>query len=220
MQQFEHNVPGAGGRHLALVGPAPTLYQRRIKRAIDVAVAGSALVVLSPLLGATALAVRVSLGRGVLFRQARVGHHGADFEMLKFRTMRHSRRLSQLHFHGPDRRTTHKTTDDPRHTRLGRFLRRSSLDELPQLLHVVRGEMSLVGPRPELSTIVERHGLRSHQRHTVRPGLTGEWQVTHRVNGTHLHECFDDDLPYVRDVTFRRDVSVLLRTLRVVANGS
>ena len=220
MQQFEHNVPRRDRRHLALVGPAPTLYQRRIKRCLDVAVAGTALVVLSPVFVGTAVAVRVSLGRGVLFRQSRVGYHGHDFEMLKFRTMQPSRRLSQLQFHGPDRRTTHKTVDDPRHTRLGRFLRRSSLDELPQLVQVLRGEMSLVGPRPELSTIVDRHGLRDHPRHTVRPGLTGEWQITHRVNGTHLHECFDDDLPYVRDITLRRDLAVLVRTLRVVANGS
>lgn len=220
MEQFQHNGPRAGRRHLALVAPAPTLYQRRIKRWIDLAVASAALVVLWPVIVATAAAVRLSLGPGVLFQQTRVGRDGHNFEMLKFRTMRPSRRVSQLHFPGPDRRVTHKTADDPRHTRLGRFLRRSSLDELPQLLHVIRGEMSLVGPRPELASIVDRHGLRSHPRHSVRPGLTGEWQVSHRLNGTHLHECFDDDLPYVNDITFRRDLQVLRRTVRVVANGS
>ena len=219
MEQFEHDG-ATSGRHLALVGPAPSIYERRAKRAVDVAVAGVAIVVLSPVLLATATAVRLSLGRGVLFRQTRVGRDGQNFEMLKFRTMQPSRRVTQFHFHGPDRRTTHKTADDPRHTRLGRFLRRCSLDELPQLVHVLRGEMSLVGPRPELATIVDRYGLRDHPRHTVRPGLTGEWQITHRVNGTHLHECFDDDLPYVRNITFRRDLQVLVRTVRVVANGS
>ena len=182
--------------------------------------AGTALVMLTPLLAVTALVLRITLGRGVLFRQSRVGRYGEDFDMLKFRTMRSSRRVAQIDPDGPDRRTTHKTAHDPRHTSIGRLLRKTSVDELPQLLHVIRGEMSLVGPRPELSSVVDRYDLRSHLRHTVKPGLTGEWQIELRGNGQLLHECFDADLSYLRNVTFRNDVRVLVRTVGVLFRGS
>jgi len=111
--------------------------------------------------------------------------------------------VTQVEFSGPDRR-----------------VRKTSIDELPQLLHVVWGRMSLVGPRPELSTVVDRHGLRDHPRHAVKPGLTGEWQITHRGNGKNLHETLDDDLPYLENITFKNDLSVLLRAVTVVAKGS
>lgn len=201
------------------VPPVATTYSRWGKRALDVVAGSVLLVVLSPVLMLAALAVRVSLGRGVVFRQERVGLNGEDFVMVKFRTMQHSRRNAQRPFDGPDRRQTHKTTDDPRHTGVGALLRKTSVDELPQLVHVVSGRMSLVGPRPELSSVVDKLGLRSHRRHSVRPGLTGTWQITHRSNGTHLHECFDDDLAYVDDVSLRGDLSIMRRTIAVVLNA-
>jgi len=205
---------------LRLVAPPGSFYVQAGKRAIDLVVAAAALVALAPVMGAIALAVRISLGRGVLFRQTRVGKDGADFEMLKFRTMKPSRRVTQLEWNGPDRRVSHKTTEDPRHTRVGRFLRRMSLDELPQLINVLRGEMSLVGPRPEISSIVDRYRLREHPRHAVTPGMTGEWQITHRSTGAPLHQCFDSDLPYLTNVSLSNDVRVLARTVAVLGSGS
>lgn len=141
--------------------------------------------------------------------------------MYKFRTMRHSRRSATASaYSGPERRSTHKHPADPRHTAVGRFFRKTSLDELPQLVHVVTGKMSLVGPRPELSSVVDAHGLRDHPRHTVRPGLTGPWQVTRRAEHVPLHECFDDDIDYVEHLSFRGDMAILARTVGAVVHGT
>jgi lipopolysaccharide/colanic/teichoic acid biosynthesis glycosyltransferase len=112
---------------------------------------------------------------------------------------------------GVDRRLTHKTVHDPRHTRVGRFIRKWSLDELPQLLNVLKGDMSLVGPRPELVQVARRYDLLDHPRHLVRPGITGLWQVS-KSRGSLLHENVHIDLDYVRKVTFVGDCKILLRT--------
>ena len=205
---------------LSLVPPAPTFYQRWGKRMLDVTIASVVLMVALPIMAVAALAVRISLGRGVVYRQRRVGYRGYDFEMMKFRTMKHCRRTQQRDWSGPERRQTHKSTHDPRHTTVGRVLRKTSLDELPQLIHVVLGEMSLVGPRPEISEVVDRYRLRNHIRHSVRPGLTGAWQTEHRGSGKMLHECFDVDIDYVKNVTFRRDLRYLTQTIRVLTSGS
>lgn len=113
-----------------------------------------------------------------------------------------------------DRRQTHKSDRDPRHTPLGRLLRRASLDELPQLWNVVRGDMSLVGPRPELKAVVERDGLASHPRHLVRPGITGPWQLGPARN-IRLSKNLHYDEGYLETMSFSADVSLLIRTLRV-----
>ena len=158
--------------------------------------------------------VAVTLGHPVLFRQRRVGLDGEVFEVLKFRTMRPDRRsraLDVIH----DRRLTHKTPKDPRHTRVGRFLRRYSLDELPQLINVVRGEMSIVGPRPELESVVAAYPPGLEQRHLVKPGLTGLWQVSARGDGP-MHENGQWDLDYVERASFRTDVAILVRTPRAL----
>src|SRR5947209_4902151 len=148
-------------------------YQRWAKPAIDVTVAAGLFLVLLPVLAAVALAVRVSLGRGVLFRQERIGLRGRPFTIYKFRTMASDRRGQDLPFVGQDRRRTHKHPNDPRHTALGRVLRKLSIDELPQLFNVLRGDMSLVGPRPELPNVVSRYEPWQHQRHVVKPAITG-----------------------------------------------
>jgi len=208
---------------LRIVPPAArrgSFYQRLGKRAFDLAAASVLLLIAAPLMLAAALAIRISMGSGVVFRQRRVGHGGRDFDMVKFRTMKPSRRSEQREWAGADRRVTHKSSADPRHTVVGRVLRKTSLDELPQLIHVVRGEMSLVGPRPEISAIVDREGLRDHVRHSVRPGLTGHWQISHRGTGEMLHECFDVDIDYATNVTFRRDLSLLVQTVSVLTKGS
>jgi lipopolysaccharide/colanic/teichoic acid biosynthesis glycosyltransferase len=158
-----------------------------------------------------AAVVRVTMGKGVFFRQERVGKDGRTFEVLKFRTMRHDRRQSQHPIDIADRRRTHKHPNDPRHTRIGRFLRQSSLDELPQLVNVMRGEMSLIGPRPELVALVEKYPDWQHARHAVRPGMTGLWQVSARGERT-MQECVDIDLDYVEQMSMWLDLRTALAT--------
>jgi len=117
-----------------------------------------------------------------------------------------------------ERRYTHKTEKDPRHTRLGSLLRKSSLDELPQLLNVLTGDMSLVGPRPEILSVAERHNIRSHARHMVRPGITGLWQIS-ELRSELLHENVHVDLDYVRKVTFLEDMRILFATVGAVISS-
>jgi lipopolysaccharide/colanic/teichoic acid biosynthesis glycosyltransferase len=213
--------PGGGGREdarrpeLVVVRHRPGAYARWGKPVLDRTLAVALAVVLAPVVTAVTLAVWLGLGAPILYRQQRVGLGGVTFRMLKFRTMAPDRRQGRsAGYVGPERRRTHKTPDDPRHTRLGRFLRRTSLDELPQLWNVVRGEMSLVGPRPELVEIVGRYEPWQHRRHLVKPGLTGLWQVTQRANGEglmHLHTA--TDLQYVDNLGFRTDMRILWRTI-------
>lgn len=187
-------------------------YVRLVKPVVDVVLAVVAIVVSLPLLALVALGIRIRLGKGVLYRQSRVGKDGVVFEVLKFRTMAEDRRLEQVLYVGPERRHNHKSADDPRHTGFGRFLRKWSLDELPQFFNVLRGEMSVVGPRPELVTIVERYEPWQHDRHQVRPGITGIWQVSER-NGTPLHEATHLDIEYVETVSLLTDLRILVQTI-------
>lgn len=193
---------------------AESPYGRCVKPVIDRAAALVLCVLLAPVAAAIAVVLLASLGRPIVIRQRRVGRNGRVFGMYKFRTMHPCRRKE----HRPipssaDRRRQHKTPDDPRHTNVGRFLRRYSLDELPQLWNVVRGQMSLVGPRPELEQIVSGYAAWQHQRHQVKPGVTGLWQVTERAASSgdmHLHT--EVDLAYLDQMSLRTDVSILLRT--------
>lgn len=187
-------------------------YVRWVKPAFD---RGAALVLLvgsAPLMAAVALTVRVSLGPGVIFRQERVGRGGRLFTVYKFRTLRPSRRgtLSALPV-TVDRRLTHKHPGDPRLTPAGAFLRTFSLDELPQLFNVLSGDMSVVGPRPEMPGIVASYDPWQHGRLEVRPGLTGPWQVSARGLRA-MHDCVDLDIEYVRSVSIGTDLQLLLRT--------
>jgi lipopolysaccharide/colanic/teichoic acid biosynthesis glycosyltransferase len=157
---------------------APSRMTWATKAVMDVVGASFLLVIAAPLMLATAALLRVRLGPGVIYRQRRVGLQGREFIVLKFRTMRPDRRAPiPAQRRAEDRRRTHKTTADPRHTTLGLWLRRLSIDELPQLNNVLRRDMSLVGPRPELPELVAKYEPWQHQRHLVRPGLTGLWQV-------------------------------------------
>jgi lipopolysaccharide/colanic/teichoic acid biosynthesis glycosyltransferase len=112
---------------------------------------------------------------------------------------------------GPERRQTHKSPEDPRVTPIGRLLRAVRFDELPQLWNVIKGDMSLVGPRPELPEIVANYEPWQHRRHSVKPGLTGLWQVSHH-NGKPMHECTDVDLEYIVQIGIASDISILLKT--------
>lgn len=192
------------------VGP----YQRIVKPFIDVVGTAALLVLLVPVVLAVALAVRVKLGKHVIYRQERMGRDGKPFVMYKFRTMHPDRRRAQVPFEGIDRRVSHKRDDDPRHTPFGRFLRRSSLDELPQLWNVVKGNMSLVGPRPELPQVVARYQPWQHERHQVKPGLTGFWQVSDRAGGL-AYEGVHLDIQYLHELSLWTDIRVLLRTVPV-----
>ncbi|MFN0089185.1 MAG: sugar transferase [Acidimicrobiales bacterium] len=186
-------------------------YVRFVKPVLDRLIAFVVLLLIAPFVLLLALIARVKLGRGVIFKQDRVGQGAATFRIFKFRSMLHDRRTQQLPFVGPDRRVTHKSADDPRHTPFGRTLRKWSLDEIPQLWNVLRGEMSLVGPRPELVDVVERYGLWDHPRHLVKPGLTGVWQISEHRSEL-LHQSMWVDFDYLERITFWGDLKVVLRT--------
>jgi len=187
------------------------IYVRMFKPLFDRVVGFCIFVVLLPLTALVAIAVRMSLGSPVIFRQRRVGRNDEEFDVYKFRTMGQDRRRQQAPIE-QDRRQNHKSIEDPRHTRVGRFLRKWSLDELPQFWNVVCGDMSLVGPRPELVEIVARYEPWQHQRHIVKPGLTGLWQVSSRGAGMmHLHT--DIDLEYIETMGPITDIKILLMTV-------
>ncbi|MFO7961822.1 MAG: sugar transferase [Nitriliruptoraceae bacterium] len=143
-------------------------------------------------------------------RQVQVAIDGPD------RREGRDRRLGERRAPEGSRRRTHKTPDDPRHTPLGRFLRAYSLDELPQLINVLRGELSLVGPRPELPEVVASYEPWQHARHGVKPGITGLWQTTDRANGDPMHLHVDRDLEYIKRVSARTDATILLLTVPVL----
>lgn len=183
--------------------PRRTVFGDRIGRAGDVLVSAAALVLLSPIIAGTALVVRASLGPGVLFRQPRPGLHGEEFEVLKFRTML-----------DPDP-ARGRVSDAQRMTRVGDMLRTTSLDELPGLISVLRGDMSLVGPRPLRMRYLDRYSEEQAHRHDVRPGLTGLAQITGR-NSVSWDDRFDLDLAYVRTRGPLTDLRILLATVPLV----
>jgi lipopolysaccharide/colanic/teichoic acid biosynthesis glycosyltransferase len=197
-----------------------TLYARLVKPFCDRLLALILVVLLAPLMIVIAIGVRITLGRPVLYRQRRTGKDGRTFVLWKFRTMLPDRRRVRVPV-PVDQRVCHKREDDPRHVPFGTFLRRTSLDELPQLLNVLWGHMSLVGPRPELVELVEQYEPWQHQRHVVKPGLTGLWQVSGRGDGM-MHDNVHLDLEYLNTLSFRTDVRIMFRTPRVllVRSGS
>jgi len=187
-------------------------YERWVKPVLDRVAALGATIVTLPMVVGIVLLIWLTMGRPAIFRQRRVGRGGTEFTVYKFRTMGHDRRERQLPFSGDDRRLNHKSPDDPRHTGLGRFLRKWSLDEVPQFWNVLLGQMSLVGPRPELVEIADRYQPWQHRRHVVKPGITGLWQISHRGN-VPMHEATHVDLAYVDQLSFAVDVKILLRTV-------
>jgi exopolysaccharide biosynthesis polyprenyl glycosylphosphotransferase len=191
------------------------------KRAIDVTGAIVGLVVLSPLLLATALAIRVRQGSTILFRQTRVGLHGRNFTIYKFRTMvpDAEARLGDVAHLNIRHGHAFKAYDDPRVTGIGAFLRRSSLDELPQLWNVLKGEMSLVGPRPPLPGEVERYDVWHRRRLSMKPGITGLWQVEARQE-PEFDRWVECDLSYIDRWSLALDLRILARTIPVVLVGT
>jgi lipopolysaccharide/colanic/teichoic acid biosynthesis glycosyltransferase len=175
-----------------------------VKRAFDLVIAVPALIVLSPVIGAIAVFVRCFIGRPVLFRQERPGLNGRPFTLLKFRTMQHACDASG-----------ELLPDDQRLGRAGRFLRSTSLDELPELVNVVRGDMSLVGPRPLLMEYLKRYSERQALRHRVRPGVTGWAQVNGR-NALTWDARLEHDVWYVEHASFALDLRILWKTALLV----
>lgn len=177
------------------------IYERGVKRILDVTFACVFLFLLSPVLLLTALLVRIKHGSPVIFRQARGGLYGREFMILKFRTMTDKR-------DGEGR----LLPDSERLTRFGKFLRRTSIDELPQLINILRGEMSFVGPRPQLAEFLPHYTEDEMLRHTVRPGLTGLAQVKGR-NAIPWKRRFKLDAEYAKSVSFLLDAKIVLLTL-------
>lgn len=210
----------AGIPMLDLRAPAINYQQRVVKRLFDLLVVLLSLPVTLPLMGLAALAIRLEGNGPVLFRQARVGENGKVFQMLKFRTMvpgaeqlRHQ--VEKLDENG---NLVHKHPDDPRITRVGRILRRTSLDELPNLWNILKGEMSLVGPRPELPHLVDRYQPWQRKRFSVPQGLTGWWQVNGRSTRP-MHLNTEDDLYYIQNYSLWLDILILFKTIGVVLRG-
>lgn len=200
--------------------PALNNVQRFIKRIFDLAIATIFLFILTPIFVAVALLIKLDSAGPVFYRQARVGENGRLFYMYKFRTMvpEADQLLDQVTEINSQGQILFKRPGDPRVTRIGRLLRRGSLDEMPQLLNVLKGEMSLVGPRPELPWLVEKYEPWQRKRFAVPQGMTGWWQVNGRSDKPmHLHT--EDDLYYVQNYSLWMDIYILIKTPWVVLRG-
>lgn len=210
----------AGIPMLDLRAPALSDYQRLVKRGFDLLFGVLGLLAALPVMALAALAIRLEGGGAILFCQERVGENGRLFNILKLRTMVPNAEKLQSIVEEVDGEgnVIHKKKNDPRVTRVGRILRRLSLDELPQLFNVLTGDMSLVGPRPELPSIVQEYKPWQRQRLAVLPGITGWWQVTGRSEKLmHLHT--EDDLYYIRNYSLWFDVQIMVRTVWAILIG-
>lgn len=198
------------------------LYSQHLKRLFDFCLALVMAPVLLPIIAVLYLMVRLQGGAG-FFAHERVGQNGRKFKCYKIQTMVSDaeQRLKKYLAENPAARAewdrTQKLADDPRVTKLGRFLRRTSLDELPQLWNVLRGEMSFVGPRPVTVPELDRYGIHKRAYLSLKPGITGVWQVEGRTNG-----CYDErlrmDKTYLEKISFMYDLGLILRTARVVVS--
>lgn len=180
------------------------VYEKYIKRLLDIILSLAALTVLSPILLITAVLVRIKLGSPVIFHQERPGRYGKIFRLYKFRSMTDDRD-----------ETGNLLPDDLRLTRFGRLLRSTSLDELPELLNIVRGDMSIVGPRPLLVKYLPLYNDEQKHRHDVRPGLTG-WAQVHGRNLLSWEDKFRYDVWYTRNISFATDVRIVLLTVKCI----
>ncbi len=210
--------PVAGLSLIHVETPRLAGWRSLTKNLADYLGAGALVVLLSPVLLVVALLVKTTSPGPVLFRQQRIGQHGEPFRMLKFRSMRANADLelqALLEKQGTADKPLFKVQDDPRITQIGRFLRRFSVDELPQLFNVLRGEMSLIGPRPQVPAEVALYDHSATRRLLVKPGLTGLWQVSGRSNLS-WEETIRLDLYYVENWSMTEDLYILLRTVRAV----
>ena len=210
----------AGVPMITLEQPTLDPFERQVKRAFDL-VTGSVLLVFSlPIMAMVAIAISLDSRGPVIFKQQRVGENGAVFRMYKFRSMvggAEEQEADMVRVVG-NKQLLDKHPDDPRLTRVGKFLRRASLDEIPQLFNVLKGEMSLVGPRPELPWLVEQYEAWQWQRLAVPQGITGWWQVNGRIDQPmYLHT--EEDVFYIQHYSLLLDIQILWRTIGAVLKG-
>lgn len=180
------------------------MYKRFVKRCLDFLLSLAALIILSPVLLLVAILVRCKLGSPILFKQKRPGLHEKIFCMYKFRTMTDAKDADG-----------NLLPDEVRLTKFGKLLRSTSLDELPELFNILKGDMAIVGPRPLLVQYLPRYNERQHRRHDVRPGFTGLAQVNGR-NSISWQEKFEWDVRYVENVSFLMDLRIIAKTVKVV----
>lgn len=206
---------------MAEIWRSKPLYYKFIKRTFDIAASCLALVVLSPLLLVTSIAIMIDDGWPVLFSQYRTGKDMKKFMFYKFRSMYKDapERLKELMDKNEQSGPAFKIKNDPRITRCGHFIRRYSIDELPQLVNIIKGDMSIVGPRPILDFQMEAADRYDQQRMAVRPGLTCYWQIGGRANVT-WDEWVQLDFQYIRDMSLWTDLKIILKTIPAVFKGA
>jgi exopolysaccharide biosynthesis polyprenyl glycosylphosphotransferase len=194
--------------------------QRMIKRLFDLAISSVAITLSAPIMLLIAILIKLDSPGPILFRQKRVGENTQPFEMLKFRTMiqdaeKLSMSVETVDEHG---NIIHKHRHDPRVTRVGYYLRRFSIDELPQLFNVLLGKMSIVGPRPEMPCMVEKYKYWQYARFTIPQGMTGWWQVTGRSDKP-MHINTEDDMYYIQNYSLWLDLRIIWKTFAAVLKG-
>ena len=193
-----------------------------MKRLMDIVVALCGLIFLLPIFFIVALLIKLEDPRGpIFFKQVRVGKHEKKFDMYKFRSMitDAEEKLKELLEHNEISGAMFKMKDDPRVTKIGKFIRKTSIDELPQLLNVLKGDMSLVGPRPPLPREVKQYTDYDKQRLLVTPGCTGLWQVTAR-NSVGFNEMVELDVEYIRNRSILYDIKIILKTVKVLLGSN
>ena len=193
-------------------------YEQVLKRCMDLLVSVAAAVALSPLMLITCLAIKLDSPGPVFFKQKRVGQNGRMFEIYKFRSMCQDAEMQRAELEDQNEMDGHmfKIKDDPRVTRVGKFIRKTSIDELPQLFNVMRGEMSLVGTRPPTTEEVSGYKRSQWRRISIKPGITGLWQISGRNNITNFDEVVELDLKYIDNWTIWSDIEILFKTVGVL----
>jgi exopolysaccharide biosynthesis polyprenyl glycosylphosphotransferase len=218
-----HSRPAAGLPLVYVEFPTLDGYKRFAKRTFDIVGATVLILLALPLLLGTVIAIKIDGPGPILYRQTRIGLGGREFGMIKFRSMvadADDQLASLLDLQGTTDQPLFKVTNDPRITRVGHFLRKHSIDELPQLFNALRGEMSLVGPRPHRLAEVALYDETAHRRLLMKPGMSGLWQVSGR-SSLAWEDSLRLDLYYVENWSFTQDVQILFRTIRaVVAPGA
>lgn len=217
-----HSRPVAGLPLIYVEYPMLEGYKRFLKRSFDIVASAMMIALASPLLIGTAIAIRLDGPGPIFYQQTRIGRRGNPFGMMKFRSMvanADDQLASLLDLQGTSAQPLHKVINDPRITKIGRFIRKYSIDELPQLFNVFLGTMSLVGPRPQREAEVALYDDAAHRRLLVKPGMSGLWQVSGR-SALSWDDAIRLDLYYVENWSFTQDIQILFRTVRaVVAPG-
>jgi exopolysaccharide biosynthesis polyprenyl glycosylphosphotransferase len=210
----------AGFPLIDLRAPALSNYQRLIKRTFDLFIAVPIFILILPIMGLIAILIKLDSEGPAFYQSTRMKENGETFGMIKFRTMSKNadQKLKDVIQYDDEEHVIHKRPDDPRVTNIGKFLRKTSLDELPQLINIIKGDMSLVGPRPELPEMVALYEPWQRARFAVPQGLTGWWQVNGRSDKPmHLHT--DEDLYYIQHYSIWLDLQIILKTILIVLKG-